>query len=494
MKKQIGWICPLFLIICLSITAQNTYQSKESVSRYTKGVLAFDTQNYLLAQNYFHQIISKENIKSVEVYRLLCAIEANQKEAGGNVENYLEEHPFSVYKTELVLGLANYYFRKRKTKTAFKWFQEIDVKSLTEKEETNYNYKLAFSNYRSKNYTKAKQYLLPISKNGEYQNEANYYLANIAMQTKDYSTALEYLDKIKTVAKYQNEIAYQKLIVLFQQKEYRKAVEFGEPNFKIASGYEKSEMAKSIGESYFYIENYQKALEFLEQYKGRRNKYTETDYYFVGYALYKLQRYEEAIQKFNKITDEKNKVAQNAHYHLGDCYLKLDQKTQALNAFKNASEMDFDAAIQKDAFLNYAKLSYDIGNPYKSSSLVLQDFIDAYPNVNESEEIRGLIINAYLQYKDYGGAIEYYKSQNILKDQKYQVVLLEKGFELYNNYKFKQALVFFTEASNLFKDEDLKNRALFWKAETLAEINNLEEASYNYKLFVNNSKSRNIVE
>lgn len=490
MKKQIGWICPLFLIICLSTVAQNSYQSKELVNGYAKGVLAFDTQNYLLAQNYFDKIVSNKDIRNTKIYSLLCGIEANQKEAGNKVENYLRQYPFSVYKTELVLGLANYYFRKRKTKTAFKWFKEIDVKLLTEKEEANYNYKLAFASYRAKNYAKARQYLLPISKDSAYKNEANYYLANIAMQTKDYDTALEYLEAIKTVAKYQNEITYHKLVILFQQKKYRQAVELGEPNFKIASGFEKSEMAKIIGESYFYIENYEKALEFLSQYKGRRNKYKEVDYYFVGYALYRLERYKEAIQKFNKITDQKNKVAQNAHYHLADCYLKLDQKTQALNAFKNASEMEFDVAIQKDAFLNYAKLSYEIGNPYKSSSQVLQDFVDAYPNAKEAERIKGLIVNAYLQYKDYGGAIDYYRGQNVLKDQKYQAVLLEKGFELYNEYKFKEALPYFSEASTMFNDENLKNRALFWKAETLFEMNNLETATYTYKSFVSNSKNK----
>jgi len=489
MKKQIGWIYALLLICCLSVRAQNSYQSQESVNRYAKGVLAFDAQNYQLAQNYFDKIVSEKNFRSIEVYSLLCGIEANQAEAGENVEDYLEKHPFSVYKRELVLGMANYYFKKRKTKTAFKWFHQIDVKFLTAKEEVNYNYKMAFANYRTKKFTKAKEYLLLISNDGGYKNEANYYLANIAMQTKDYDTALEHLEKIKTVAKYQNEIAYQKLIILFQQKKYTKAVELGESNFKRALGSEKSEMAKIIGESYFYIENYKKALEFLSQYKGRSNNYTEVDYYFVGYALYCLERYKEALQKFNKITYEKNEVAQNAHYHLGDCYLKLNQKTEALNAFKNASEMDFDIAIQKDAFLNYAKLSYEIGNLYQSSSKVLQDFVDAYPNAIETEEIKGLIINAYLQYKDYQGAIDYYRSQNILKDKKYQAVLLEKGFELYNEQKFTNALVYFTEAFNLFFDKELKIKALFWKAQTLAEINQLEAATYSYKSFVNNNKS-----
>jgi hypothetical protein len=52
-----------------------------------------------------------------------------------------------------------------------------------------------------------------------------------------------------------------------------------------------------------------------------------------------------------------------------ESYLKLDKKQEALNAFK-MSEMAFDASIQEDASLNYAKLSYEI-ELYQSVPAVL---------------------------------------------------------------------------------------------------------------------------
>ena len=36
--------------------------------------------------------------------------------------------------------------------------------------------------------------------------------------------------------------------------------------------------------------------------------------------------------------------------------------------------MNFDLKVREDAALNYAKLSYEEGNPYKSVAEVLQDF------------------------------------------------------------------------------------------------------------------------
>ncbi len=37
--------------------------------------------------------------------------------------------------------------------------------------------------------------------------------------------------------------------------------------------------------------------------------------------------------------------------------------------------MNFDTSIQEDASLNYAKLSYEIGNSYQTVPQVLLDFI-----------------------------------------------------------------------------------------------------------------------
>ena len=99
----------------------------------------------------------------------------------------------------------------------------------------------------------------------------------------------------------------------------------------------------------------------------------------IGYTHYRVHEYDFAIDQFNKIINGKNAVAQNAYYHLADSYLKTNQKTAALNAFKRASEMQFNPVIAEDALLNYARLSYEIGNSYESPSVVLQRFVETYP-------------------------------------------------------------------------------------------------------------------
>ena len=152
----------------------------------------------------------------------------------------------------------------------------------------------------------------------------------------------------------------------FKLGRFEEAIMLARKSLKGADDKETSELSKIIGESYFNLKDYRSALPYLLEYDGKRGKWSNTDYYQLGYTHYRVQEYELAIDQFNKIINGKNAVAQNAYYHLADSYLKTEQKTAALNAFKRASEMQFNAVITEDALLNYARLSYEIEIPTKA--------------------------------------------------------------------------------------------------------------------------------
>ncbi|GAQ49130.1 tetratricopeptide repeat protein [Flavobacterium psychrophilum] len=99
--------------------------------------------------------------------------------------------------------------------------------------------------------------------------------------------------------------------------------------------------------------------------------------------------------------------------------MKTDKKPQALNAFKNASEMTFDIKIQEDAALNYARLSYDIGNSYQSVPDVLNGFMTKYPSNPNKPEIENLLINSYITSKNYKEALNLLEKINRLKTKQH---------------------------------------------------------------------------
>jgi len=187
----------------------------------------------------------------------------------------------------------------------------------------------------------------------------------------------------------------------FRQGNFDKAIEQGKTAMAKSSASEKSELNKIIGESYFNQKNYAEALPYLKEYRGKKGKWSNTDYYQLGYTYYQQKDFENAILQFNKIIDGNDHVAQNAYYHLGESYMNTERKPQALNAFKSAAEMDFDVKIQEDAALNYAKLSYDIGNSFQSVPDILAAFLKKYPSSPNKKEIEGLLISSYITSKNY---------------------------------------------------------------------------------------------
>jgi hypothetical protein len=54
--------------------------------------------------------------------------------------------------------------------------------------------------------------------------------------------------------------------------------------------------------------------------------------------------------------------------------LQNNQKQEALSAYRNASQMNYDAKVQQLALEQYAKLSYELGNPFENSSKVIQRY------------------------------------------------------------------------------------------------------------------------
>ena len=63
---------------------------------------------------------------------------------------------------------------------------------------------------------------------------------------------------------------------------------------------EHSEISKIVGESYFNLKKYEEAIPHLKNYKGKRGKWTNTDYYLLGYAYYKKGEFENAIADYTQ--------------------------------------------------------------------------------------------------------------------------------------------------------------------------------------------------
>jgi TolA-binding protein len=486
---KLSWLFFLLLFIqSYSISAQKSAIYTHDSKDFDKAVSLYNDDQCASAQLIFEKVKSvavNEELKAdCSFYIANCAIRTNQPNADLLMERFVADYPTSRKQNQAFIAVAHYYFQQGNYPQALEWFEKVDENNLSYSERDQYNFQKGYSFFNAKNKKEAIAYFNKVVNSSEYGSQAKYYLGFMAYEGDDYKQATKYFDEVSGEEKYKEKLSYYQADMNFKLGNFQKAIDLSAMAMDKSNALEKSELNKIIGESYFNLKQYYKSIPYLASYKGKKGRWNNTDFYQLGYAYYKQKDYENAISQFNKIIAGKDFVAQNAYYHLGESYLNLDKKQQALNAFKNASEMEFDAAIQEDASLNYAKLSYEIGNSYQSTPAVLMAFLKKYPNSASKSEVEKLLIDSYISSKNYKEALVLLEKNKSPENKlAYQKVTFYRGLELYNDGKYQEAGALFEKSLEQQKDALFIARATFWKGETEYVLDDFKNAVLSYKQF-----------
>ena len=471
----------LLLISFHFISAQQTEMNANSSSAYNHAKKLYNNKAYAAAQKAFKEVTlqtpQNSNLKSdSEYYSAMCAIKLNQTEADKMVLNFVADNPNSNKKEKAFLNVGNYYFANKKAAYALKWYTKVNREVLSTENKKELDFKMGYAMLSTGSLKLARKKFLPLINDARYGNDSRYYYGFIAYKQADYDEAETHLTEIAKQASYKSEATYYLLDISFKDGRFEKCIEIGKKLLTNKKHKNYSDISKIVGESYFNLKKYNEALPYLRAYKGKRGKWNNTDYYQLGYTYYKQNDFENAVKNFNRIIGDQNNVSQNAYYHLAECYLYLERKPEALNAFKSASEMDFDEKIKEDAFLNYAKLSYEEGNPYKSVAEVLQDFLTTYPKSPYYQEINQLVVTSYLFQQDYQGALDYLAQKRSKENRELtKEVSFYRGVQLFNSKKLQEAYPFFETATDAV-DNEIKVSATYWKAETDFQLSNFQKS------------------
>lgn len=474
----------IFVCIFSKAFSQQSKVDTHAEALYLKAVTLFNEQQYQASQQIFKTVAATSfNSKKADTdyYIAQTAIFLNQNNAEQLIENFIANYPTHPKRNALNFEVGNYYYNIGKYANARKWYERVSVSDLSTLEEEKYNFNLGYALYTAKRYAKAEEKLKKVVRSKTYASQANYYLGYISYKADDYTQADVYFEEIKETSQLSKKLSYYKADKYFKQGNFEQAIEAAKQELPGAKPADKSELNKIIGESYFSLNKYEEAITYLELYKGKGGKWSNTDHYLLGYAYYKKGNYKKAISRFNRIIGGKDAVAQNAYYHLADSYLKLEKKSEALNAFKNAYEMAYSTEIQKDAGYNYSKLSYEIGNSYESVLSVIRTYLVQYPNSNYREELSTLLIDSYVSTKNYKEALNVLAIDNNPQNNKIlQKVSYLFGLELFKNNKFKESIIHFDKAISLTDNPNIKELATFWKAESLYKQGEYKQATAVY--------------
>ena len=492
MVKKITTSFSFFIGMVCMVTAQETKIYTHEQKEYQDALALYNNEQYQAAQSKFAKVKnSTDNIEAKAnsaYYEANAAVRLNQKGADRLMEDFVEKYPTSTKRNSAFVDVAEYYFETGKYSYALKWYDKVDQKVLSRSEIDKFNFNYGYSLFSSKKTKKAEQYLKKVTNSPVYASQAKYYLGYISYQQDNYEEANERFDQITDQELLEEKLSYYQADMNFKLGKFQEAIGLAKKQMAKGNRKEKSELSKIIGESYFNLKQYDNAVPYLNDYKGKRGKWNNTDYYLLGYCYYKQGDFANAIQQFNKIIGGTNTVSQNAYYHLAECYLKLDKKPEALNAFRNASQMDFTAEIQKDAYLNYARLSYEIGNAYEPVPQVILDYLKKYPNDTYAKEMQELLVDSYITSKNFAGAMELLeKNKNYASKAIYQKVAFYRGVELFMNTDYDGASENFKKSLDNNEDPIFKARASYWKAESDYVLNRFNEALSGYKSFKESS-------
>ena len=232
---------------------------------------------------------------------------------------------------------------------------------------------------------------------GSDKNDIAYMLGHLYYADGQSEEAFTFFDQIKGNEKYARVVKPYYVQLYFNDKDYDKAIAEGNSllNENISSDY-KAEVHKMIGESYFMKGDYESAYPHLKNYLESKGNPSESDLYEMGFVAAHLKKYDEAVSYYNQLLNSNSAASQNAYYQLGNAYLEVGKKQEALSAFRSAYQMTYDAKVQQLAHLQYAKLSYELGNPFESASTVIQSYIAKYPQSSETAAMKSLLVKSYL--------------------------------------------------------------------------------------------------
>ncbi|MBU4538059.1 MAG: tetratricopeptide repeat protein [Weeksellaceae bacterium] len=461
--------------------AENLYQNK-----------IYNASQFEYARQYFYNgSLSNSRKEASQFFDNVIGVILRKNHAEQGLEAFIKEYPNSAYFAQANLPLADYYLAQKDFEKALETLKNVNQYQLSKEENTQYITKLGYAKFMTGDSAGAIEALEEAYKNAgdTDKNDIAYMLGHLYYADGQNDKAFSFFDQIKDNEKYAHLVKPYYVQMYFNQKDYDKAITEGnsllaEP---ISSEY-KAEVHKIIGESYFMKGDYASAYPHLKNYLESKTTPSESDLYEMGFVSAQLKKYDEAVSYYNQLINSNSATSQNAYYQLGNAYLAVGKKQEALSAFRSAYQMSYDAKVQRLAHLQYAKLSYDIGNPFESAPVVIQSYISKYPKSAETAEMKSLLVKSYLYSGDYKGtlsAIDKMPNSTPELNKIDQEVSFLLGTEEFNKGNFDAAEKYFLRSLEFNINKEFNTRATYWLAQTYYQKGNYPSAIVRYEKLTN---------
>ncbi len=490
------------LLIFITLACTENIRAQESTiytnydASFRNGLELYRKGQFADAQKQFEGVAltmdqGASQIKSdAEFYRAMCAIELTNQDAEHLIGSFINSYPESQKVDFAFLEMGRLRYNEKDYKKALTWFLKIDRKAFNAEQKADLQFMIGYSHFNLNDFEAASRAFFEIKDtDNKFSSPATYYYSHIAYNQKNYATALKGFQKLQKDETFAPVAPFYIAQIYYLQHQYDKVVEFAPALIETASAKRAPEIARLVGDSYYRLKEYEKALPYFEKYLEKAQNITREDYYLVGYAYYKALKYELAAKNLEKVSTEEDSLSQNANYHLADCYLKANDKNKARQALALASKTNFDAVIKEDALFNYAKATYELlYSPFNEAIDAFKKYIETYPNTSRTDEAYNYLVLAYSNtrnYKDALESLEKIKVQDASMKRAFQRVAFFRGLELFQNLNYNEAIQKF-DLSLKYPDfnRTILAQTLYWQAESYYRNENYQKAFDTYNQFL----------
>lgn len=496
-------LVPIFIASGLGLAQAQTSEITRLNKNYLTGLELLQNEKYVAAAQQFKLVeqardkastqiqsnaelsIIKENAK---FYNAICAIELGNDDAEALIQEFIREYPLNPNTKLAYFHIGKSYFNKNDYKSALSWFEKADPTSLSQKQRLEYQFKQAYSYFELQDFEKAEPLFEEVKKQeSPFQESATYYFAYINYLNKEYKTALTNFEKLKGSPTYEASYPYYITSMYYLDERYDDVIDYAIPVMQKTKQKYEPEMLSLVAASYFAKSEFKNSEKYFALFfeKDKSEQKQNLFIYQYGYALVQNGKYKDAVNVLEKLNGE-DVYLQSGMYTLANAALKLNDKQKARSAFYRASRLDFDKKLQEDAWLNYAKLSYEL--EFNQQALeYTQNFLKQFPNSQKTNEAKTLLGEILLTSKNYQAAIDILEPiQNKTKQAKeaYQKVTYFRGLEFYNERAFPNALSMFLRSNNFAEDKEIHALSTYWMGESMYELRKYGEAVKAFETFL----------
>ncbi len=484
----------VILALCTTVYGQTSDKYSGEYAEYYRGEELFEKEQYGAARRTFRTFLDGFDAKNdpfyvkASYYEAISALELYNNDAITLLETFNKNYPESIYKKDIYFRLGKFHFYKKKYEDALVWFNKLSSNDIEEEDREEFFFKLGYSYFKEEQLNNARDAFYE-AKDGttQYAKPSLYYYSHIAYQYRQYETALEGFLKLEDDEKFGKVVVYYIAQIYYLEGKYDKVTQYASRLTNNDNVVNEQDMNHLIGDAYYRIGEYSKAVPYLEDY-DRATKTTRDEDYTLGYAYYKSGNCDKAIRMFDRVTKVPDSLGQIAYYHIAECMLKADEKVSARSAFEKAAFIDANDVVQEDALFNYAILSYKLDiNPYDEAVEAFEMYLNKYPNSDRRDDVYQYLVNVYTSTNNYEKALkslDKIPNKDIKLKTAYQLVAFNQGVDRYQKNNFTGAIQSFDLVKRYPVDTQISGKAAYWTADANYRLKKYDDAISGYQAFI----------